>query len=101
VGGGDGIHHPIPDARLSPLHEAVVAGRSRAIAFGQIAPRRTRAQHPEYTVEHTAIIDARHASGLVERKRFDHAPLEVSKIISAHADVESDRDAIWKVPIGT
>ncbi|MBB5984198.1 hypothetical protein HNP60_000172 [Sphingobium sp. B1D3A] len=92
VRGGDGIHHPIPDARRSPSHEAVVAGRSRAIAFGQIALRCTRAQHPEYTVEHTAIIDARHASRLVGQKRFDHAPLEVGKIISAHAEPELEAD---------
>jgi len=38
--GTDGIHHPIPDTRLPPAHEAVVAGGAWAIAFGQVAPRR-------------------------------------------------------------
>ena len=36
--GGDGIHHPIPNARFSPAHEAIVASCARAIAFRQVAP---------------------------------------------------------------
>jgi hypothetical protein len=77
VGSGDGIHHPIPDSSLSPSHEAVVAGCVRAIAFRQVAPRCTGSQNPEDTIQHAAVIDARHASGLVWQQRFDHAPLEV------------------------
>ena len=89
VRGGDGGHQLVPHARLSPSHEAVVAGGARAIAFGQIAPRCTGAQHPEDAVQHAAIIDARHAPWLVRKQRLDHAPLEVGQVISAHAEVES------------
>gem|GEM_PF-2371925 len=65
VGGGDGVHQPVPDTCLSPAHEAVVAGSAWAIPFGQVAPRGTRSQHPEDAVQHSPVIDARHATGLV------------------------------------
>jgi len=44
----------------------------------------------EDAVQHTAIIDAQHASRLVGQQRFDHAPLEVGQVVSARADAESD-----------
>jgi len=89
VSGGDGIHQPTPYARLPPSHEAVVAGGARAVALGQVTPRRTGAQHPEDAVQHAAIIDARHASGLVGQQRLDHTPLEVGQVVSAHVGAES------------
>lgn len=99
MGGGDGPHHPIPHARFPPSYKAVVAGGARTIALGQIAPRRTGSQHPEDAVQHPAVIDARHASGLVGQQRLDHAPFEVSQVIAAHADAESEHDAFWKPPV--
>lgn len=93
VRGADSIHQVVPHARRPPSSEAVVAGRARAIALGQVAPRSTGAEHPEDAVQHTAIIDARDAPRFVGQERFDHAPLEVGQIISAHADPESDHDA--------
>lgn len=87
--GSDGIHHPVPDACFPPSHKAVIAGGARAIAFGENAPWRTGAQHPEDAVQHAAIINARHTSRLIGQKRFDYAPLEVGQVISAHADAES------------
>jgi hypothetical protein len=33
-----------------------------------------------------AVVNARHASGLLRQQRLDHAPLEVDQIVSAHAD---------------
>ena len=87
--GGDGVHHPIPHSGLSPSHEAVVASGARAIAVRQVAPRCTGSQHPEDAVQHTSVIDAWNASRFVGQQRFDHAPLKVGQIISAHADAES------------
>jgi hypothetical protein len=92
MGGSDGIHHPIPDARLPPSHEAVVAGGSRAVAFGQVTPWRTGSQHPEDTVQYAAVIDTWNASWLVGQERLDHAPFEIGQVISAHAKAESDID---------
>ncbi len=90
MGGGDGVHHPIPHPGLPPSHEAVVTGGARAIALRQVSPRRTRSQHPEDAVQHAAVIDAWDASRLVGQQRLDHAPLEIGQIISAHAELESD-----------
>ena len=89
VSGGNSVHHPVPDARLSPSHETVVAGGARAIAFGKVAPRSAGSKHPEDTVQHAAIINAGHASRFIGQQRFDHAPLEVGQVISAHAEPES------------
>lgn len=50
IGSGDSIHHPIPNARLSPSNEAVVAGGARAITLGQVSPWRTGSKHPEDAV---------------------------------------------------
>jgi hypothetical protein len=36
VRGGDGVHQPVPHARLSPSREAVVAGRARTKATPQL-----------------------------------------------------------------
>ena len=88
--GGDGVHHPIPHACFPPSNEAVAAGGARAVTLRQVAPRRTRTQHPEDAVQHTPVIDARHASRLVRQQRFDHAPLDVGQVISANADAESE-----------
>lgn len=89
VGGGDGVHQPVPYTCLPPSHEAVVAGGARAVALGQVAPWCAGSQHPEDAVQHAPVIDARDASGLIGQERLDHAPLEVGQIISAHADAES------------
>lgn len=96
VRGGNGVHHPIPDTRLSPAHEAVVAGSARAIALRQVAPRRTRTQNPEDTVQHSPIIDAWDTSRFVGQQRLDHAPFKVGQVISAHAVAESEFFARWK-----
>ena len=85
----DGVHQPVPHARLPPSHEAVVTGGAWAIALRQVAPRCTRPQYPEDAVQHVAVIDARHSSRLVGQQRLDNAPLEVGQIVSAHADAES------------
>ncbi len=97
VRGGDGIHEPVPDARLSPSHKAVVASGARAVALGQVAPRRPRPQHPEDSVQHAPVIDTRHAPRFVGQQRLDHAPLEVGQIVSAHTHVESEGSALRKV----
>src|SRR4029450_4564676 len=73
---GDGVHQPVPHARLPPSHEAVVTGGAWAIALRQVAPRCTRPQYPEDAVQHAAVIDARHASRLVGQQRLDNAPLK-------------------------
>jgi hypothetical protein len=74
---------------------------SRAIAFWQVAPRCAGSQHPEYPVQYATVIDTRHASGLVGQKWLDHAPLEISQVISAHAERESVFHARVKPKVAT
>src|SRR5258706_8929859 len=100
VGSGDGIHHPVPHACFAPAHEAIIAGRARPISLRQIARWRTGTKHPEDSVQHAAIINARHASRFVGQQGLDHAPLEVGQIISAHADAESEFGTIRKLSVG-
>jgi hypothetical protein len=100
VGGGEGLHHPLPDTRLPPSHEAIVAGGARAVTLGQVAPWRTGSQHPEDAVQHAPIVDARYASWFVGQQRLDHTPLEVGQVISAHSEPESESGARWKLQSG-
>jgi hypothetical protein len=96
MGSGDGVHHPVPNARFAPSHEAIVAGGPSAIALRQVTPWRTGAKYPEDTIQHASIIDARYSTRLAGQKRLDHAPLEVGQVISAHVEPESHPAAIWK-----
>ncbi len=100
VGGGEDVHHPVPDARLSPSSDAIVAGGARTISFRQVAPRRTGPKHPKNTVQHAAIINTGHASRLIGQQRLDHAPFEVGQIVSAHAEPESPPKRQGKVFVG-
>lgn len=77
-----------PGACLPPAHEAGAAGGARAVTFGQIAPRRCGPQHPKDAVRHARLIDTRRASWGVWQEWFDHAPLGIGQLISAHTDAE-------------
>lgn len=89
MSGGDGVHHSIPDATLPPSNEPIIASSAWTVTLKQITPRRVRAQHPKNAVHHGAVINAWHTMQLVGQERLNHAPFEVGKIISAHANVES------------
>lgn len=82
VGFDDAVHQAIPDACLAPPVEAIVGGRVRPISLRQIAPRSTRAQHPEDAVENAAIVGRLAASTVLGQKRFDDAPLEVRQVVA-------------------
>lgn len=45
-----------PEARPLPARKAAIDGLPRAIALGQIPPRRARGQDPEHPVEDRAMI---------------------------------------------
>jgi hypothetical protein len=90
MGLGDGIHEAVLNTCFAPSDKAIVAGGAWVAPLWQIAPWRTGSQHPEDALQHAAVIHARHATGFVGEKRFDHAPFGVSQVISAHASHESD-----------
>lgn len=77
MGFGDGIHEAVPHTCFPPSDEAIVAGSVRPVSLRQMAPWRTRSQHPEDTVEHLAVVDARHSSH-VGQQWLDRALFEVS-----------------------
>ena len=80
----DGIHELVPDAGFPPPIEAVVDRRAGSVAFGQIAPRRARAQYPEDAIQDAPVVDPGHATRLVRQQRLDQTPLEVGEIIPRH-----------------
>src|SRR5258706_7902600 len=80
---GNSVVNAIPDAELAPPHKAVVAGRCRPIALGNVGPWRARAQPPIDAVEDAAVVRPRHAAGLVRKQRLDDGPFEIGQLITA------------------
>ena len=74
----------IPVTSFTPPDEAIVAGGIRTIALGDIGPRRTAAQPPEYAVEDTAVINPFHAARLIRQQRRDDLPLGVREFVACH-----------------
>src|SRR5205085_1024106 len=50
------VQNPLPDARMTPAVETARDRPDFAVAFGQVAPRRTCAQNPEHPVDHRAVV---------------------------------------------
>ena len=92
VGLHDGVHQLVPDARLSPTIEAIVDCRIRAVAFGQIAPRRAGPQNVEHTVEDLPVVLRLRPAPSHRHQRLDDTPFEVREIVTPH-DPSSD---VWK-----
>lgn len=61
AGGGHRFQNPVPDARLPPPHEAIVAGSVWSIALRDIPRGRARPEAPENTVQDASVVDPRHA----------------------------------------
>src|SRR5258706_12192860 len=80
---GNSVVNAIPDAELAPPHKAVVAGRCRPIALGNVGPWRARAQPPIDAVEDAAVVRPRHAAGLVRKQRLADGPFEIGQLITA------------------
>ena len=78
----DGVHQAVPDAGLAPAVEAVVGGGVGTVSLRQVAPRRPRAQHPEYAIENTTVPLRPHATPALRQKRFDDTPLGVAQVVA-------------------
>ncbi len=85
IGGGHGLQDTVPNARLPPANEAVVAGGVRTVALGNVPPGRACAKAPKNTVQNPPIIDARDAARLVRQQGLDDRPLPVAQLVSTHA----------------
>src|SRR5271154_409161 len=84
VGLANGGHDAVPNPRLAPAHEAVVAGRVGAEILRQGPPWRARPQHPKDAIQHSPVINPRHAARLIRQQRRDHSPLEIAQLVSLH-----------------
>ena len=78
----NGCQQLVPDAGLAPAHEAIVAGRRWAIALGDIGPRRSRPQAPEYAVENTTVINPWHSARLARQQWIDDCPFRVTEFVA-------------------
>ena len=83
VGLRDRLEDPVPDAVLAPSDEAVVAGRRRTVALGNVGPGRARPQPPVDAVQHPPVIGPRHAARLVRQQRLDDRPFEIGQFVAA------------------
>jgi hypothetical protein len=81
MGLGDGIHQPLPDARLAPSVEAIVSARVGPVALWQVAPRRSRPQHPENAVHDPPVVLWLAPRTPLGQDRLDDAPLKVCEIV--------------------
>jgi hypothetical protein len=80
--GGQRFHDLVPDASLSPAHEAIVASRVWPIVRWKIAPRSTRTQNPKDAIEHATVIYAPNAARLVRQHRFDGGPFIITEFVA-------------------
>src|SRR6056297_428569 len=53
---GDGLHDPVPVARIAPSVEAIVDRCGRAVFTGQVSPKDAGAQDVENAVDDAAVI---------------------------------------------
>src|SRR5262249_48945636 len=82
----------VPDAKLPPADEAVIAGGGRSIALGNVCPGRTGAKAPVDAVQDLAVIGARHPSRLIRQQRCDDGPLEIGQFVTACAHRSSSQE---------
>src|SRR5262249_41379094 len=76
------FENPVPYADLPPPDEAIVAGRGRPVALGNIGPGRARPQTPIDAVEHPPVVGPRNTPGLVRQQRLDDRPFEVRQFVA-------------------
>jgi hypothetical protein len=77
VSGGQCFHNLV-----SPASEAIVASAWSKVLWQIIAPRRSRTQDPQDTIEHATIVYTRNAVRLVRQHRFDAVPIILAEFIA-------------------
>ena len=81
------IHDASPDTSTSPANKAIVASRVRTEVVGQIAPRCSRSQDPEDTIENAPVVYAGYAARLVRKHRPDGRPLMVGEFVAHDSEL--------------
>src|SRR5512139_2257313 len=75
------VEESLPDAPARPAVEPIVGCCVRPVAFRQIAPRHTRAQHVEDRIQDPTIIDTR-ALAVPREQRLEKCPFLIAQIKS-------------------
>ena len=77
---------PVPHPRLAPAVEPARDGADRPVSFGQVAPRRARAQHPQDAVHDPAVVVVRPpgARPLRREQRRQPLPLPIGQVEASH-----------------
>jgi hypothetical protein len=83
---GQGVEDALPDATLPPACEPLVDAVPGPERLGQIAPRRSRAGHPQDRLDEQPIVRRRASavSGLARQQVCDTLPLIVTPIQTRH-----------------
>jgi len=78
--------YPLPYPRRAPAVEPARHRPDRAVALGQVAPRRTGAQNPQNAVQNGAVVVVRPARArpLGRQQWLQAPPLRVRQIIASH-----------------
>src|SRR4030095_12065700 len=81
-----GLKETLPDTRFAPAIETAGHSAPRTIAFRQIAPRGTGAQHPQDAVEDASMIQSGWTllSFLRWKQRLEPLPLRVGEFFAFH-----------------
>ena len=86
MGRDDGIHQPVPHARLAPAIEAIEAIEDcgpRPLTLKQINPGGARTQVMNNTIENTPVINVGQAARLLRKQRLDGLSLKLSQVIAS------------------
>ena len=77
---GNLAQNMIPDTRLAPSHEPVVAGGIRTISIRNVCPGRACPESPQDAVDHPPVVNAGHAARLIRQQGLNNSPLEIGEI---------------------
>src|SRR6266566_3344024 len=79
------LEYRIPHPELAPAGEAHEGRIPLAISFGQVAPRRARAQHPENAVHRSPLVpNGRTTLAPIRQQRIENVPFRVRQISPTH-----------------
>jgi len=70
----------IPDIRLAPSHEPVVASGISAISIRNVLPGRACPEPPQDAVDHPPVVNAGHAARLIRQQGSNKNPFDVGEI---------------------
>src|SRR6266571_2037239 len=94
------LEYRIPHPELAPAGEAHEGRIPLAISFGQVAPRRARAQYPENAVHRSPLVrNGRTTLAPIRQQRIENVPFRVRQISPTHGCPPSRKAALNHSPM--